>query len=228
MKTKPLYLFMVVAAALSLTLVACEKSNPIESIDDPTSQVTISEVEEQIASLPDYEAELLKAPVLQEMTEDVEMEILIDGAPTDLEDPFSAAESIDSNGVRHGIFKCLDTLNLSQGQKDSVRAALFRTHQCKKSHIQAIRVINHRIIQNANQQRNQLVRQFVTGQITRAQLVRQLTQLNIQTHRLLRNNSAKQHHLLELRRCNLKFYRALHNILSPAQWQQFIHCRRGN
>lgn len=224
MKTKPLQLLFALSTILAITLVACEKSNPIDSVDSSTLSTT--QVESQIAALPDYEAELLADPVLQVMDENQELAILNDGAPQDLENPFSAAESIDSNGVRHRIFDCLDALNLTQGQKDSIRGAVFHTHQCKKDHIMAIRMINHQIIQHANQERHDLIQQFINGQITLPQLLHELNQLMRRTHYALINNPVKQHQILELRECNHRFFMALHQILTPAQWQQFIDCFR--
>lgn len=207
----------VLALTLMVGLIACEKSSVLDDFATPSGLTA-----EQLAALPFPEGELLTNPALQEATETQELAILSDGV-ADFEQGRGYAFR-DSSGQVHGMWGCLDSLQLTQGQKDSIRQVTGNFMACRAYHIREIRQINQTIISGANLQRQQLIQQYRNGQITQAQLKTALRQLMIQTRYQLRNNPAKQQQMAQLRSCYDRYLRAMHQILTPTQWQQFRDC----
>lgn len=218
---------LLLPGLLSLILLfnACQKNEIIDEVLDNTE---LNETDLEIDEITDDEALLLESPVIQEATEDEELAILNDGFPTELDDPEASMLRLDSNGVRLNIWDCLDTLNLDSLQIDSLRAAAHNFHRCRVFHITQIRLINLRIIQAGNQERRDLIQQYLGGQLTLPQLFHQLRQLNNRIKYALRNNPAKQRHLHALRNCFRRFIHRIKAILTPQQWQLFIACLRAH
>ncbi len=205
--------------SLLLFLTACEKGTVTEELQAET-QAELSE--ETLNKMPYVEAELLLDPVLQEATETEELAILIDGAPEEL--PEGRFIFLDSTGQRHTIWNCLDSIQLTQAQKDSIKGATKRFILCKRFTIHEIRQINRTIISGANLERKALIKRYQNGNLTRAALQRELRKLTIQTRIELRNNPVKRRHLAQLRHCYHRYLRALHGTLTPAQWATFKDC----
>lgn len=205
--------------SLLLFLTSCDTGTITEDLQ-AESPFALSE--EELNQMPYVEAALLLNPVLQEPTLDNEMAILIDGAPEQL--PDQAFVFFDSTGQRYTIWSCLDSVNLSPSQMDSLTAGTRRFVGCKRFTIHEIRQINRTILAGANLQRATLRTAYQNGRITRIELNQQLRQLALQTRKELKNNPVKLRHLAQLRHCYHRYLRAIHGTLTPTQWTSFKDC----
>lgn len=205
----------------SLLFAACtQQEAQLAEVTSETAKQTLSE--EDLAEIPYTEAALLLQPVLQPPTVDQEMAIIQDGVPEEIESKHF--HFFDSSGTRYSIWACLDSTNLSIAQKDSLRLATRRFQLCKRLVIHDIRTINRTILASANQERKLLVKAYRSGRITLVQLQQKLLQLVRKTRHALRTHPVKLRHLAQLRHCYHRYLRALHRVLTPAQWQTFIQC----
>lgn len=221
-------LSLIAIFAITLLIYACQKTDSLTTADEKIS-ITETEsqaVEDAVNNFPNYLTSLLAEPVVVKMDENTEMSILYDGAPENIENQGIEVISIDANGRRHSLFRCIDTLTLSDGQLDSIKSALRKLHQCRKAHITTIRKMHHQIILRANKQRAFLIKQYREGEITIQRLRTELKQLNREAFLLIRNNPAKKAHLKAIRQCNRRFYGAIRNTLTLEQWGTIVECRR--
>lgn len=212
---------VVISLAMSLLFVftACQKDDTLQDI--PVQETIVD------GSVYDglfVENSLLETPVIATADENMEFSIVVDGVPEDLDNSPSTLR-LDSNGNRHVIWDCLDSLGLTQSQVDSIKMAGKANLFCKYVHIVKIRQINATIIANANKQRLALLYQYHQGNITLARLRIELLKVKVETMIELAKNPAKRHHLLAIKECNRKYALRLKVILTPQQWQAFIICR---
>ncbi len=218
-KLKMKFLPLAMIGALLLFLASCQNEELTKDLSQ--NAATISDAE--LDAIPAYDLELLDAPALQPATIDQEMDIVSDGLPVELDEE-NPTMMRDSSGHRKDLMACLKDLDLSEGQKDSIRAISGRLHHCRKYHITAIRIINHTILSQANQERKILISKFRRGEITRAELIRALHRLNHRTRYAFRHNPEKMRHMKALRQCFKNYLRALHHILNERQWDDFVSC----
>ncbi len=218
-KLKMKFLPLAMIGALLLFLASCQNEELTKDLSQ--NAATISDAE--LDAIPAYDLELLDAPALQPATIDQEMDIVSDGLPVELDEE-NPTMMRDSSGHRKDLMACLKDLDLSEGQKDSIRAISGRLHHCRKYHITAIRIINHTILSQANQERKILIAKFRRGEITRAELIRALHRLNHRTRYAFRHNPEKMRHMKALRQCFKNYLRALHHILNERQWDDFVSC----
>jgi|GEM_PF-5140053 len=212
---------LAMIGALLLFLASCQNKEITKDLSQ--SAATISDAE--LDAIPAYDLELLEAPALQVATIDQEMDIISDGLPLELDEENPTAMR-DSTGHRRDLMACLKDLDLTSGQKDSIHAAATRFHHCRKYHITAIRIINHTILSQANQERKLLIAKFRRGEITKEELIRALQRLNHRTRYAFRHNPEKVRHMIALRQCFKNYLRALHQILDENQWNMFMNCYR--
>ncbi len=218
-KLKMKFLPLAMIGALLLFFASCQNEELTKDLSQ--NAATISDAE--LDAIPAYDLELLDAPALQPATIDQEMDIVSDGLPVELDEENPTAMR-DSSGHRKDLMACLKELDLSEGQKDSIRAISGRLHHCRKYHINAIRIINRTILSQANQERKTLIAKFRRGEITRAELIRALQRLNHRTRYAFRHNPEKMRHMVALRKCFKNYLRALHHILNERQWDDFVTC----
>ncbi len=213
------FLPIALIGAFLLFLASCQTKDLSQEISE--SAATVSDVE--LEAIPAYDIELLEEPALQPATIDREMDIISDGLPEELDEE-NPTMMRDSSGHRKDLMACLQGLDLTQGQKDSIRVAAKHLHRCREYHITAIRTINRSIISQANLERKALIAKYRRGEITRSQLVKALQKLNKRTRYALTHNPEKMRHIKALRACFKNYLRALHHILNPEQWESFKTC----
>lgn len=219
LRLKVLPLAMI--GALLLFLASCQNKEITKDLSQSAAAISDAELD----AIPAYDLELLESPALQVATIDQEMDIVSDGLPLELDEENPTAMR-DSTGHRKDLMACLKDLDLTSGQKDSIHAAATRFHHCRKYHITAIRIINHTILSQANQERKLLIAKFRRGEITKAELIRALQRLNHRTRYAFRHNPEKIRHMIALRQCFKNYLRALHQILDENQWNMFMNCYR--
>ena len=201
---------------LAFIISSCQKDNVAEEVTQTVDEATANKMAEE-------ETKLLVEPILSDVSESKEMEIINDGFPADIEND-QLHHRIGPVGNIIDLKDCLDSLSLSQVQHDSIHHALVRRNACRMHHLQQVRQINIQILMNGNQQRMQLIHQYQNGQITQQQLHQQLHQLRMQVMYQMRNNPQKIQHLQAIRECSVRFFLRLQQILTPQQWQQFKTC----
>jgi hypothetical protein len=212
--------------SLMIFITACQKDQNLDEIaNEPQVETTDGSEYDDLFT----EVDLLNEPVISDANEKDEFEILNDGLPQDVESPEaeSNTEYRDSNGNTYSLWGCLDSLTLTRLQKKAIVGAVVDRNLCRKYHIIQIRKINHQIIAQANKERNFWMIKYLKGDITLNRLLTELVKIKVKTKYQLRNNPAKQHHIIALKKCNRTYVLKLKHILTPRQWVQYLNCRRG-
>jgi uncharacterized protein YdeI (BOF family) len=208
---KPLMLTLL--ASLTF-LFACNKAD-LEDFD--TTQTSA-------VDMPYIEGELLKDPVISDATEAEDMAIVNDGVVDGLDEDTYAFRT-HSGRIAH-LIDCLDSMQITQGQRDSIKFATRKFNQCRMTHIQAIRQIHFTIIKQANQARRALIQDYRNNVITYQQLQQALHQLNMQTRHAIQNHPGKQFHLQALQQCHQVYVNRMQTILGVQGWQDLKDCLR--
>ena len=170
------------------------------------------------------EGELLKDPVISVATEAEDMAIVNDGVVDGLDEDVYAFRT-HGGRIAH-LMDCLDSMQVTQGQRDSIRFATRMFNQCRMTHIQAIRQIHFNIIKHANQTRRALIQDYRNNVITLQQLHQALHQLNMQTRHAIQNHPGKQFHLQALQQCHQVYSHRMQTILGVQGWQDLKDCLR--
>lgn len=206
---KPGALFLMASLVF---LFACNKAN-LDITDTAQSD---------FADMPYVEGELLKDPIISDATESEDMAIINDGVVDGLDEDVYAFRT-HSGRIAH-LIDCLDSLQVTQGQRDSIKFATRAFNHCRMTHIQAIRQIHFNIIKHANQTRRALVLDYQNNVITHQQLQHALLQLRQQTHYALQNHPGKQQHLQALQQCHHVYVNRMQHILGLQGWLDLKDC----
>ena len=213
-----------------LFMVSCgkEEITPLEINDVTDIQDLLSEED-----LDNSLALMLDEPEVTDATETIEFDILNEGVPEALEAiDFPEIEGFvqDSLGKRDSLkLRCKrlwDSIPLTDTQKVQLKAVRSQYLKCKKSSIIALRTIHRSYILKANQAKKKLIQAYKNGDITQAELKQKLVQLNKRTKLAIRNDQQRQAIVIRLRNCHKNYLKAVKSILSPAQWQAFLKCRK--
>ncbi len=129
--------------------------------------------------------------------------------------------------IRNASFvKCLNDLNLSDGQKDSVKAALRGFVECKESAVKRAREIYNALQKEYKTKAEKLVALAKDGKITKEQLGKEMKALRFAFHRELRSKHLAEKLDDAMKNCLAKYFRQLHSILTERQWKAFVACHR--
>ncbi len=97
--------------------------------------------------------------------------------------------------------RILKELNLTDQQKEQVKEFLAQYRDCVKNAMTALRESEKGIIQQANQERQQVIEQLKNGQIDRQTAWELMKQINQRTRDSLINNPVRQQTLEQLKNC---------------------------
>jgi hemoglobin-like flavoprotein len=182
----------MLAFSVFLTFTACQKEDL-----EPTTELTGTEF--QLADLPD-----LEAPSVTGQTET---------------DEFRCKPG-DSTRV-HALVTILKQLNLDENQRKAIKGFARQHQQCVAEHLIRINLLHKELLQKANQAREEQLKAFKEGKITRAQLEERLTAIRTAVQEELAKHEVKQLHMRAVRKCRLELVSKIESVLNQQQLQKW-------
>jgi hypothetical protein len=137
-----------------------------------------------------------------------------------------ADDSIRARVRARSFVKCLNGLNLSGGQKDSIKHLLRGYVDCKADAIARARSIYHDLQLVYKAKAEKLFQAFRDGKITKEQLEKSLKELRDNFRNDLRAKQIAEKLDDAMKACFTKFLRGLHSILNETQWKAFVACHK--
>lgn len=135
---------------------------------------------------------------------------------------------MDDAGYKRGnlrrFFMCLKKLTLTDTQVAMIRKDLREYEACKASDIKLHREAYAKLVLRVNRSRQELVDDFKGGKITRAQFDQGMKDLRADFVKSL--HDIKASYAKTLKACHEKFIRGIKDILTTAQWRDFVNCYR--
>lgn len=147
------------------------------------------------------------------------------GIPEDY--TLTADDMDDDGGKRHSPKRhtnCLKKLNLSDTQKMEIRVALTDFDSCRFADIQQHIDSLKSLIVKIELSRQQLILDYKAGLISRGDF--QLGLKGLRADFKVGLIAIKMQHADHLRDCYKTYLSSLQIILTPAQWQTFVNCRK--
>lgn len=138
----------------------------------------------------------------------------------------SPDDSIRARIREHSFVRCLNGINLRDGQKDSIKAALKDYADCKADAVKRARAIYHELEKVYKGKAQDLLAAFKAGKITKAQLEDKMKDLRVAFHKELRAKHLAEKLDAAMANCYKEYLRKLHNILSERQWKAFVACHK--
>jgi Spy/CpxP family protein refolding chaperone len=113
--------------------------------------------------------------------------------------------------------RILVQLNLTDEQKEQVKAFLLEYRDCVKGALQTLRESERAIIQAANERRHQVIEDLKNGVIDRQTAMEQLRTINQETRQALMENPVRQQVLQQLKDCFDALINNIKSILTDEQ-----------
>ncbi|AKQ45915.1 hypothetical protein TH63_10095 [Rufibacter radiotolerans] len=182
----------MLAFSVFLTFTACQKNDV-----DPATELTGTEF--QMANLTELEA--------PEVTSQSET------------DEFRCKPG-DSTRV-HALVNILKQLNLDENQRKAVKNFARQHQQCVAEHIIKIHQLHKELLHKANVAREEQLKAFKEGKITKAQLEERLMAIRANLREELMKHEVKQLHMRIVRRCRMELLTKIESILNQQQLQKW-------
>lgn len=125
----------------------------------------------------------------------------------------------------HPFARIFGALQLTDDQKLSIRGFMADHFDCMKEALEALRLSERAIIQEANTARREIMQSFRNGDITREEARQQLNDLNAETRSALQNNPAREEARLAMCECILALYANIRAELDETQqtmWDRWV------
>lgn len=113
--------------------------------------------------------------------------------------------------------RILVQLNLTDEQKEQVKAFLQEYRDCVKEALQALRESERAIVQAANEQRRQVMEDLKNGLIDRQTAMERLREINQTTRQALMENPVRERTLQQLKNCFDNLINNIKGILTDEQ-----------
>ncbi|TAL70746.1 MAG: hypothetical protein EPN82_01235 [Bacteroidetes bacterium] len=130
----------------------------------------------------------------------------------------------NGRGQRMHLGMILRKLNLTQDQIDSIKVLLRAHMDCVREQMHILRESERTIIQQANQERRQIMQQAKDEGWTRVQLKQALKDLALKTREALKNNPVRTEVCEAIKACNKTLLDGIEALLNAEQliiWQEW-------
>jgi hypothetical protein len=117
--------------------------------------------------------------------------------------------------------RALKNLNLDENQRTAVKGFVQQHHACIAEHMTKIKELHTTLLARANAAREDYVKAYKAGRITKAQLEEKLTQLRASLREEMTKHDVKQTHMRILRRCRQELLQKIESVLNPTQLQKW-------
>ncbi len=193
-------LVLAILAIGIISFVACNRTS------DPVSTSTEDLV--FAANIPD-ETEMTVAADMTECTMEQPVALMF---PKD--DPLYPERPIK---FMVPLGRILFQLNLTDEQKEQIKGFILEYRDCVKQALQALRESERAIIQNANEQRRQVLDSLKNGFYDRQTAWQRLRQINEETRQALMNNPVRETALQQLKDCYNTLIENIKSVLTDEQ-----------
>jgi hypothetical protein len=191
--------------AASFCFLACQKEELTVS-DRPTSESNFTGPEYQLLNL-----EALANPSITEASETGEFRIL----PAEQETADRATPDAES------LPYILGRLQLSERQRKAVSGFISQNRGCVADHHQKVRELHQELMKRANARRDEYLRAYQAGRISRSELGEKLNNLNARVREELQNQQSRQRLLRSIYACRKELEDNITSILDREQLQKW-------
>ncbi|WP_125185370.1 hypothetical protein [Botryobacter ruber] len=190
--------FGMLAVSALLTFSACQKEDAVMP-DTATMELAASEFQ-----LEDLES--LENPVITAATETQDFRIRETDRKTD---------------AAHSLGSILKHLNLDEAQRTAIKGFMEQQTACVAEHKAKIQERHRELMQRANATREELVKAYKAGRITKAELEERLASLHERLKTQLHSDEAKQVRVRMLHKCRAELLANIRSVLTREQLQKW-------
>jgi hypothetical protein len=135
----------------------------------------------------------------------------------------------DPKDARHDLGAVLHRLDLNKEQKAAIAKFMHEHCMCIAEHLKKVNEMNREIIAKFNHKRDELLKAYKDGRITKEELDRKLGGLKEQLKQELSKIDNKEIHMKIMRTCEEQLLKNIGSVLNPKQkemWKKWLENRR--
>jgi hypothetical protein len=139
---------------------------------------------------------------------------------------FSVQQSDKPQSDKHPLANILQKLNLNDRQKSAVSKFMQHHNASVEGHHKAIKQIHEMILRKANAIRDEYVKAYHAGKISKEDLEAKLNKLKEKVREELKNNEQKNRHMQAIRNSRMKLFAQIESILGPEQLKMWSEWKK--
>ncbi len=136
---------------------------------------------------------------------------------------FGMGHTDASTETRHPLAHILERMNLDERQKLAVRGFVQEHNSCIKEHHAKIQELHKQLLSKANAIREEYIRAYNAGRISKAELEQKLHTLRERMQEELNKDEVKQMHMRILRKCRQDLFSKIASVLNSEQLRMWNH-----
>ena len=121
----------------------------------------------------------------------------------------------------HSLGSILKHLNLDESQRTAIKGFMEQQSACVAEHKTKIQERHQALMQKANARREELVKAYRAGRITKAELQEKLTSLHERLKAQLHSDEAKQARVRMMHKCRAELMANIKSVLTREQQHKF-------
>jgi hypothetical protein len=125
--------------------------------------------------------------------------------------------------AKHPLAEVLKKLQLNEKQMVAIKGFMHNHDVCVREHRAKIHEFHKQILAKANAAREEYVRAYKAGKISKAELEHRLNALRLKVQETLNSDEMKQMHMRIMRKCRYELFTNIESVLNSQQLRMWNH-----